>query len=250
LQAAGVSADHLIACEDRPTTRKLRVIAEQHHIVRVDYEHRKFLQPADEERVVSAVRQRLASTDIVVLEDYGKGVFSQGLCQKIIQLAHENGKKVLLDPHPKTPVDTYRGVDLMTPNRDEAVALSGISIDDLREQPQSLLDVGRELLRRVGSRELVITRGKEGMSLFSEGRVTRLPTYARQVFDVTGAGDTVIAALGLALAAGLTLVEACVLANFAAGVVVAKVGCVPCTIQELSDSMDRFAKETGADLEL
>jgi rfaE bifunctional protein kinase chain/domain len=242
LTTAGVDSTHLVTCNDRPTTRKLRVIAEQHHIVRVDYEHRKFLQPADEERLVERVRGLIEATDIVILEDYGKGVFSQNLAQKIIRMAHDHGKKVLLDPHPKTPIESYRGVDLMTPNRDEAVALSGVSIDDLREHPQSLLDVGHELLRKVGSENLVITRGKEGMSLFSEGKVTRLPTYARQVFDVTGAGDTVIAALGLAMAAGLPLVEACVLANFAAGVVVSKVGCVPCSTKELSDYVDGLNK--------
>ena len=123
----------------------------------------------------------------------------------------------------------------MTPNRDEAFALSKLDIDELRENPDSLVEVGQELLHKIGSKQMIITRGKEGMSLFSGEEIIHFPTFARQVFDVAGAGDTVIAALGLAWVANLSLKEACVLANFAAGVVVGKVGCVPCSQQELRD---------------
>jgi rfaE bifunctional protein kinase chain/domain len=241
LQAAGVAPTHLLACEDRPTTRKLRVLAGHHHIVRVDFEHRKFLSSADEGRVLLRVQELLPTVQAVILEDYAKGVFSERLCQEVIRMAHAAGKKVLLDPHPKTPLHSYRGVDLMTPNRDEAMALAGVTIDDLREQPDSLLRVGEDLARKLGSEQLVITRGKEGMSLFTKGGITRLPTYARQVFDVTGAGDTAIAALALAWVSGFDLIESCVLANFAAGVVVGKVGCVPCTQTELLEYMENFA---------
>ncbi len=239
LKKADVNPEHLISCSDRPTTRKLRIMAEHHHIVRVDFEHRKFLSPEDESRVLKKVSHLLDSVDAVVMEDYAKGVFSQTLCAEVIRLSHEAGKKVVLDPHPKTPVRFYRGVDLLTPNRDEALALSGLVLDDL--SGDSLLKVGVEIMKKIGNSQLVITRGKEGMSLFSDNHVTRLPTYARQVFDVTGAGDTVIAAMTLAWASGFNLTDACALANFAAGVVVGKVGCVPCTVPQLMDYIDSFA---------
>jgi rfaE bifunctional protein kinase chain/domain len=241
LKNAGVAATHLLACDDRPTTRKLRVMAGHHHIVRVDFEHRKFLSRADEDRILLRVQELLPTVQAVILEDYAKGVFCERLCQEVIKLAHSCRKRVLLDPHPKTPVSYYRGVDLMTPNRDEAVALSGVTLDDLRAEPNSLLRIGEELVQRLGSEQLVITRGQEGMSLFTKSGITRLPTYARQVFDVTGAGDTAIAALALGWVSGFDLVASCVLANFAAGVVVGKVGCVPCSQAELLDYMENFA---------
>lgn len=238
LQSSGVDAQHLLPCQDRPTTRKLRVMAEHHHIVRVDFEHKKFLSAADEQNVLQRVEERIAHCDAVILEDYAKGVLTEKVCQTVIAMAKNAGKRVLADPHPTTPAEYYRGVDLMTPNRDEAVALSGLNVDDLRERPDSLLEVGAALMDKTQSQQLIITRGKEGMSLFVSGGVTRIPTYARQVFDVTGAGDTVIATLALAWSAGMDLVDAGILANFAAGVVVGKVGCVPCTPVEILTAID------------
>jgi len=237
LKNAKVNCDSLVVDSGRPTTRKLRVMAGQHHIVRVDYEHRKFLSPAVEDQVLAKVQALMGTCDGLIIEDYAKGVLSESLCQKVIALAKKAGKKVILDPNRATPHEYYRGVDLLTPNRDEAWDLSGLDLDELREKPNSLFEVGDAIMRKIESPHLVITRGKEGMSLFSDGKVTHLPTYARQVFDVTGAGDTVIAAMMLAWMSGFTLVESCVIANFAAGVVVGKIGCVPCTVAELKAYM-------------
>ena len=241
LRAAGVGADHVLVVKDRPTTRKLRVMAEHHHVVRVDFEHRKFLSPEDESRLLARFDQLLPGMDAVILEDYAKGLLSERVCAEVVRRTHAAGKRVVVDPHRLTPALFYRGVDLMTPNRDEALALSGVVLDDLRERPDQILEIGQSLMERTAAAQLVITRGKDGMSLFAEGRVVRLPTYARQVFDVTGAGDTVIAALTLAWVSGFSLVEACVLANFAAGVVVGKVGSVPCTQAELLQAISSFA---------
>lgn len=237
LKAAKVNCDSLVVDATRPTTRKLRVMAGQHHIVRVDFEHRKFLSQSVEDQVLARVQSLIGTSDGLIIEDYAKGVLSESLCQKVIALAKKAGKKVILDPNRSTPSEYYRGVDLLTPNRDEAWDLSGLDLDELRESSNSLFEVGDAILSKIEAEHLVITRGKEGMSLFSGGKVTHLPTYARQVFDVTGAGDTVIAAMMLAWMSGFTLVEACVLANFAAGVVVGKIGCVPCTIPELKNYM-------------
>lgn len=241
LVKAGVGAGNLLSVDDRPTTRKLRVMAEHHHVVRVDFEQRKFLSAADEARLLKRFDDLLPTMDAVILEDYAKGLLTERVCSEIIRRTHAAGKRVVVDPHPLTPASFYYGVDLMTPNRDEAVALSGVVLDDLRERPDQMLEVGHALMAKVAAKQLVITRGKDGMSLYSDGKVLRLPTFARQVFDVTGAGDTVIAALTLAWVSGFDLIEACVLANCAAGVVVGKVGCVPCSQQELLDAVSSFS---------
>lgn len=233
LREAKVPADHLVVDKQRPTIRKLRVMAEHHHIVRVDFELKKYLTNEIEQQVLGKVRELLPTSDGVILEDYAKGVLSEPLVQQIIKEAHALGKTVMVDPNRTTPAKFYEGIDLLTPNRDEAVALSGLDADELRISENMILELGHHLRDKVKAKNLVITRGKEGMSLFTDKQVLHLPTFARQVFDVTGAGDTVIAALALAWGGGWSLTEACVLANFAAGVVVGKVGSVPCSKDEL-----------------
>jgi len=228
LAAVGVSPEHLLVDPTRPTTRKLRVMSGPHHIVRVDYEKKQYLSAAMEEHLVSRVAGLLESADGLIIEDYAKGVLSEASLQAMIQASHAKGKKVFVDPNRSTPARFYNGADVVTPNRDEAVALSGLDYDDLRGGPSFILDVAAALRERMRAGHIVITRGQEGMSLIDEREAVHLPTFARQVFDVTGAGDTVIAALALAHVAGFSLAEACVFGNVAAGVVVGKVGCVPC----------------------
>ncbi len=239
LREAEVDSNYLIIDESRPTTRKVRVMSEMHHIVRVDYEKKKFLKQEVEAKLFRAIQEKLPNVDAVILQDYAKGVLSEGLIQKVIALAKKENVKILVDPHASTPIHYYRGADLMTPNAKEAIQLSQLPIDDLRNVSESMSEVGDEILNHLGSEKLVITRSKEGMSLFQEGKIYHIPTFARQVYDVTGAGDTVIASLALAWASGMDLISSCILANYAAGVVVGKVGCVPCTIDELRDWMQR-----------
>jgi rfaE bifunctional protein kinase chain/domain len=124
---------------------------------------------------------------------------------------------------------------VITPNREEAIAMSGLDYNEIRENPNFILELGAALRSRVKAENIVITRGKEGMSVIGADSATHMPTFARQVFDVTGAGDTVIAALALGYAGGFTLPDACVFGNIAAGVVVGKIGCVPCTRAEALD---------------
>lgn len=232
-QAKGVSTDYLIEDLERPTTRKTRVMAKHHHLVRVDYESRKFLSPEAEAKTVKMIERVLPDVDAVILEDYAKGLLSETLMKDLIRLCRAHAKPIFVDPHRSNAADFYRGVDLIKPNFDEALALSGLSYDDLRDSPSKVNQIGQVLLERTGARRLIVTRGKDGMILFEDGKVVQVPTYARQVFDVTGAGDTVIATLALALSAGIPAEEAAVLANFAAGVVVGQVGCVPCSSAEL-----------------
>ena len=235
LRSAEVSPEHLIVDAARPTTRKLRVMSGPHHIVRVDYEKKQYLSPAVESQLVARVTALLDRSDGVIVEDYAKGVLSEKGLQAIIQASRAAGKKVFVDPNRTTPAHFYHGADVVTPNRDEAVDLSGLDYDDLRVKPEFLLEVGLKLRERMRADNVVITRGKEGMSLITAGEAVHMPTFARQVFDVTGAGDTVIAALAMAYVGGFTLPEACVFGNVAAGVVVGKVGCVPCRRAELVD---------------
>lgn len=233
LSASGVSPDHLVTDPNRPTTRKLRVMSGPHHIVRVDYEKKQYLSSEIEDQLVGRVASLLTDADGLIIEDYAKGVLSEAALQAIIKESHAKGKKVFVDPNRSTPAKFYNGADVITPNRDEAVELSGLDYDDLRISANFILEVGQALRERVQAENIVITRGKEGMSLIGATEAVHMPTFARQVFDVTGAGDTVIAALALAYVSGFTLPEACVLGNVAAGVVVGKVGCVPCTRREL-----------------
>ncbi len=187
---------------------------------------------------VSDIGRALGQHAIQVLEDYAKGLLSQSLVEKILVLARKFNKFVMVDPHQTKFADFYKGVDLIKPNYNEALALTQVHEDRIENQSERVLHVGRTLQQMTGAKQVVLTQGKDGMTIFSQNDVTHVPTFAKKVFDVTGAGDTVIAALALGTAAGLPLSEACMLANFAAGVVVAKVGCVPCEVDELINSIN------------
>ncbi len=233
LTEAQVDPGHLIVDDSRPTTRKLRVMSGAYHLVRVDYERKQYVSAEVENRLVQKVISLLDQADGVVIEDYAKGALSEKSIQAIIKESHAKKRKVFVDPNRSTPARYYNGADVITPNRDEAVELSGLDFDDLRVNPNFIMEVGQALRERVQAENIVITRGKEGMTLIGAAEAVHMPTFARQVFDVTGAGDTVIAALALAHSSGFTLPESCVIGNVAAGVVVGKVGCVPCAREDL-----------------
>lgn len=228
-----IATEHLIVDTERPTTRKTRVMAKHHHLVRVDHEMRQFVSAEIRRQIFERIEHLMPQIDTLILQDYGKGVIDQVLVQQTVQKAHAHGKKVLLDPHRSQPLDIYQGVDILKPNFEEALALLGMTYEDFKMHNKSILELGQRLRERAGAQWIVLTEGKEGMTIFDGKEANHVPTYARQVFDVTGAGDTVIAAIGLALSAGFSMEESCVLANFAAGVVVGKVGCVPCDREEL-----------------
>ena len=230
---AGVKTDSLIVDSERPTTRKTRLMTGNHHIARVDFERKQFLSKSTEKQLLDRARDIMDDIDVVVIEDYAKGVFSANSTQTLIQMAHEKNKKVFVDPHRTTPISYYQGADVFKPNRDEAFVLSGLNLDELREDELSLGKVTHEIVKKVGCQHLVVTLGKEGMLHIEGDQLFAMPTQAKQTFDVTGAGDTVLATLSLAWASGFDLNEACIAANSAAGIVVGKVGCVPCPYDEL-----------------
>lgn len=221
LEHEGITADlHRLAA--RPTTKKTRIIAHNQQVVRVDAEVNSSLPQQQEQQFLERLKALLPQYPVVILSDYGKGVITSGL----VQVLHEyretaDSCKVLVDPKVSN-FSLYTGVDLLTPNTSEAEQASGLLSGD---DPLDLARVGHALFKMLRCRHLLITLGPRGMAFFhSPGRILHIPTVAKNVYDVTGAGDTVISVVALGLAAGLPMLESCLLANFAAGLVVGQVG--------------------------
>ena len=209
-----------VALPQRPTTVKTRVMARRQQMLRLDSEDASPLSSADQEALLSVITEQLPAHDVVILSDYSKGIVSLSFMSRLRGLlaASPHQVKVLIDPKPSN-VGLYGGSFLLTPNTKETGA--GMPVRSREE----ILAAGRAILEKVGCPHLLTTLGSDGMALFSgPSEVWHVPTMAQDVFDVTGAGDTVIATLGLGLAAGLPLLASCVLANYAAGLVVAQVG--------------------------
>jgi D-beta-D-heptose 7-phosphate kinase/D-beta-D-heptose 1-phosphate adenosyltransferase len=227
LKSLGVKTDALIAEPSRKTTRKSRVIASHQQVVRFDSETRQAISKEIEEKILASVERQLFITDTILLSDYGKGVLSPRLTQQIIQLARGSGVKVLVDPKGRD-YSKYRGATLVTPNKKEASEATGIEIVDA----ESLKKAGFELKNGLDLDMAMITLSEEGMAIFDETMRT-IPTVAREVYDVTGAGDTVLSTLGFVLAAGGDIDEAARIANAAAAVVVGKLGSATASWDEI-----------------
>lgn len=229
LRDRGVSTEGLIVDPKRPTTTKTRVVAHQQQIVRVDSESRASLSPELQARALQAVEERLADAGACVISDYWKGVVSAALSQHLICLARVSAKPVVVDPKNRD-FSIYRGATVVTPNLSEAER----ALDNNHNGEFELERAVRALLDLLDGAALLITRGPEGMSLFrGDAAPLHIPAEGRNVFDVTGAGDTVVSALSLSLATGCSLEESARLANRAAGIVVGKAGTATVTPQEL-----------------
>ena len=230
LKKSGVSTKGLVYAGDRPTTLKSRVIAHQQHVVRVDREDRSPISPKLEKRIFSLVQKSLSKVQVVILSDYGKGLLTGKLCRNIIHLANKKKRITLVDPKMKD-LKKYAGAWMVTPNLSEASASSNMDLDTDKD----CVRAGQILLRQARAQNILITRGPEGMSLVRRlGNPIHIPAILRKVFDITGAGDTVIATFALSLSANLGLVNALILATCAAGVAIGKVGTSPVTRTELS----------------
>lgn len=237
----GASVEGLLTVPDRPTTRKTRIVAHSQQMVRADREDRSLISEAIERQILALYLAALPSADAVILSDYDKGLLTPALLQSAIRAARAAGKPICLDPKIRH-FSHYRLVDVVTPNQLEAERASGIEITD----PVSLLQAASRIRDLLDCRHVLITRGELGMSLFDAGgTISHIPTTAREVYDVTGAGDTVIATLTLALAAGAPLLDAAILANLAAGVVVGKVGTAAVSHDELRATLRRFSSPRG-----
>ena len=208
--------------DGRPTARKVRVVGHQQQLLRLDYETTGAIAPAEEARVLDAIEAHLAASAVVVISDYAKGLLTEPLCRQIIQMAHAAGRPVIVDPRPQH-ASFYAGADYLTPNWKESLGLAGEP--DVGAGVETIARIGRQLATRFHA-HVLLTLGSRGMAFFD--RTGRLefeePALAREVFDVSGAGDTVVATFALALAAGQTHRAAVALANRAAGIVVGKLG--------------------------
>ncbi len=238
-EQSGVDVRGVVRSEERETTVKTRVLAGTQQVVRVDREDTVPLDASLQERLfdVLAGQMRDGMIDGVILEDYAKGVLTDALVGRIAAEGRDRGVPVVLDPHPSNAFAS-KGLTLLTPNRAEAFALAGRYYQGgvlpvAKDRP--LLEVGQQLLDDWEMKLLLITLGAHGMVLFEDGSVEphHIPTRAREVFDVSGAGDTVIATFLLALVAGSTPIEAARLANHAAGLVVAEVGTAAIGVEDL-----------------
>lgn len=242
LKDAKISPQHVYKHASRRTSLKERVIAQPQQVVRIDHENTKPLTREAEDYYLEKVLPVIGGFDAVILEDYGKGLLTDRVARSLIDECRAKGTFVTVDPTTavRSPA-VYRGVSLFKPNAHEAERLSGVEIVD----EASLLKAGQVLLKEVEAPIVVITQGKAGMTLFTRGeQPVNIPTFARAVYDVSGAGDTVISMLTLAMVCGATLVEAALLANFAAGVEVGKQGTATVTLEELDQYMQLFGALT------
>jgi D-beta-D-heptose 7-phosphate kinase/D-beta-D-heptose 1-phosphate adenosyltransferase len=233
LKKARVPTNYLIKDANRPTILKSRIIASSQHVVRVDREDRTILSAGIKQKILVRLKELVPKVDAVIISDYEKGAVSKEVCQALIRLAQKHKKPVATDPK-GIDYSKYRGTTVLTPNlRETAIAARTVITDE-----KSMAKASKTLLNQVKSRYVLVTRGKDGMTLFDAKGLTYIPAIPREVFDITGAGDTVIAILSLALAAGASMKEAAILANHAGSVVVGKIGTAACSREELEVALE------------
>jgi len=237
LQEAGIGTEHIIIDDEFTTITKTRVVARQQQVVRIDREKRTALSAADRAAVLDQLRTVAPDVDGMVIEDYGKGLIDAALVDDIVKIAADNNVYVTVDPNPTNPID-WHDVAAVKPNRSEAFREVGIAepshegVEPLNDR--ALLEVGGLLLQKWRSQHVLVTLGEQGMMLFSrDSEPYHIPTRAKEVFDVSGAGDTAIAVFTLALCAGADARAAADLSNVASGIVVGKLGTAAITRDDL-----------------
>jgi len=233
IEEAGVKTDGIIVDESRPTTAKTRVIADHQHLVRIDKESKQYIGRDIQNKILEYVEENIKQLDGIILQDYNKGVLTPSVIEKVIALANKN--KVLITVDPKfNNFFMYKNVDVFKPNRKEAEDVLGQKI----KNDEDISEVGRKLLEKLKAKNILLTLGEGGIAVFECGKKEkRMPTKARQVADVSGAGDTVISTLTMAIAAGANIYEACYLANYAGGLVCEEVGIVPIEFEKLFNTV-------------
>ena len=223
-------AKSLLAVEqNRKTSKKSRIIAAHQQVVRYDNESKNDVQEQTQNHIIEKFKNIIGDVDVVLLSDYGKGVLAKNLCEKLIKIANEHNKKVLVDPKGED-YSKYKNAYLLTPNKKEASIATKIKINNEADLLQAIAKLKNELNLGVS----VVTLSEDGIAIFDD-KLTVIPTAAREVFDVTGAGDTVLAALGYMTALANNIYESVEFANLAAGVVVAKIGSATATLDEIEE---------------
>ena len=229
LKAIDVNGSNLIVQKDRKTSKKSRIIAVSQQILRYDKESKEDIDESSQDKIISLLKDSISTFDAVILSDYGKGVLTPTLCQKIISLSRASGVKVLVDPKGKD-FSKYRGAYLLTPNKKEAILASDVEIKDEHTLQEALLKLKNECDLEIS----LITLSEDGIAIYDD-RLEIFETVAKEVFDVTGAGDTVIASIAFALSVSKTIQESIKFANLAAGVVVGKIGSATVTLDEIAE---------------
>jgi len=225
----GVGARGVMLDSERPTTIKTRIIAHNQQVVRFDKEETSPVTREMEDIILGMVTSLLPECGAMVISDYAKGVITPTLLKQVVSEANDAGVPVAVDPK-SNHFAMYRGVTVLTPNLLEAAAGAGMVIGSISD----LEEAGQRVISNIDCPYLIITRGDQGMTLFTRGQKPQhIPAVSREIYDVTGAGDTVVATLALALAAGLSMADSAKLSNVAAGVVVGEVGTVPITSEQM-----------------
>jgi len=227
----GINVEGIIADDSRPTTLKTRVVANHQQVVRIDREKVENVSAGALDRIIGRINNIIDEMDAIIIEDYGKGVISARLLEEVLTIAKKKKKIITVDPK-EEHFSYYKGVTAITPNHHEAAQAIGMKAKD----KQDILNIGKALLGRLNCDGVLVTLGENGMQLFQKnGAITHIPTVAQEVYDVSGAGDTVISAFTLALALGVDMKDAAYISNIAAGIVVGKVGIAVITQKELID---------------
>jgi D-beta-D-heptose 7-phosphate kinase/D-beta-D-heptose 1-phosphate adenosyltransferase len=244
MKKANLDPQYLIKDSFRKTIVKERVVAEAQQVVRIDHETPTKVEPKILRKAWLNIEKIMNQVDGVIIEDYAKGFIDASLCKQIIASAEEKSIPVFVDPNARTPISTYYGCTVITPNTNEAESLSGIRIHDT----ESLYQAGMKILEDTNAKIVVITRGKDGMAIFEKNKPepALIPTFAREVYDVSGAGDTAIATLALAYTSGAEIMDSAMLANIAAGIVVGKRGTATTSIKEILQTisiLERLSKK-------
>lgn len=233
-----ISDETIVVDKSRPTTAKTRVIADKQHIVRIDKEKTNSIDPSIERKIISIIKKEIKNLDALILQDYNKGVLTNNLIEEIINIANESKKIITVDPKFHNFFD-YKNVTVFKPNRKETEDALGIRI----KNDEDINSAGFKLLEKLKSKYVLLTLSESGIALFEKDKpVRRIPTKTRKVADVSGAGDTVISTLTMALSAGAEIYDAAYLANFAGGLVCQEVGIVPIELNNLFNAVTEELK--------
>ena len=234
MEEAGISTSCIVVDESRPTTTKTRVIGGNQHIVRIDKENKNYISAEIEEKLLANIKNNISGLDAIIIEDYNKGVLTAKIISETIRMANENNIIITVDPKFNNFFE-YKNTTVFKPNKKETQDGLGIRL----ETAEDVTSAGKELYEKLGAKYILITLGEKGVALFEEGKQTNhIPTKARKVRDVSGAGDTVISTLTLALTAGAEIFEAAYLANYAGGLVCEEVGIVPIELEKLFKAVE------------
>ncbi|MBU2043955.1 MAG: D-glycero-beta-D-manno-heptose-7-phosphate kinase [Candidatus Omnitrophica bacterium] len=235
IKSRGIGTGLIIKDNQRPTTIKTRIMAHHQQVVRVDWESVEFLSAKINQAILRKIKANINNFDAVIIEDYGKGVINPNLVEELVDICKTKKKIITVDPK-EEHFDYYENVTALTPNLSEAQTAVNTKI----RKKSEIEFLGRIIMKKLNPKALLITLGEDGMVLFSGSRTQHIPTQAHEVYDVTGAGDTVIAVFTLALSCGADFHEAAIIANFAAGIVVGKLGAATTDRKELSAKINGY----------